>query len=145
MLQLFEQISTKNVGYSTNIEKATLKNTNFRKILFTTDFSQVGLMSVQPGEDLGKEVHDNPPGDQFIRIESGQAKAILNGQVTHLKEGDILVIPARTEHNVINTSSTELLKLYTVYSPPQHKAEGVVHKTKADAEADKTDIPVGRK
>lgn len=114
-------------GYVTNIEQATLENTDYRRVLYTAKNSQLVLMNLQPGEEIGKEIHHL---DQFIRIEQGRALAILDG-VEHQMEDDFaVVIPAGTEHNVINNGDTEL-KLYSVYSPPEHK-DGTVHPTKAE-------------
>lgn len=119
--------------YITNIEEATLENENFRKVLYTAKMSQLVVMALLPGEDIGMEVH--PDVDQFIRFEAGEGKVILDGEETDVKAEDAVVIPAGTEHNVVNTSSTVKLKLYTIYTPPEHK-DGVIHETKADAEAD---------
>ena len=119
-------------GYVTNIEKATLENTYFRKVLYTTKNSQLVLMSLLPKEDIGEEIH---PLDQFIKCEKGEGTAILNGITHKIKEGFCIVIPAKTKHNIINTSSTNPLKLYTVYSPPNHR-DATIHKTKADATQD---------
>ena len=120
--------------YITNIEEATLKNDVFRKVLFTTEHSQLVLMSLKPGEDIGTETHDL---DQFIRVESGRGTARLNGVEYGLADGTAVVIPAGTEHNIMN-SGQESLKLYTIYSPPEHK-DGIVHATKRDALADRED------
>lgn len=115
------------------IEQQTLNNTYFRQVLFTAPHSQLVVMCLQPGESIGDEVH--PKVDQFFRIERGEAKFIFNEKEEHLvHEGDAVVVPAGTFHNVINTSKVGLLKLYTLYSPPNHPP-GTVHKTKADAEA----------
>lgn len=120
-------------GYVGPIEKATLKNTYFRQVLFTGKYSQLVVMCLQPSEEIGNEVH--PAVDQFFRIESGAAKFVFNGKEEHsAKDGDAVVVPAGTYHNVINTSSKKPLKLYTIYTPPQHP-DGTVHKTKAEAEA----------
>lgn len=119
-------------GYHTDIEKKTLENSYFREVLFTGPHSQLVVMALQPGEEIGQETH--PDTDQFIRVEAGEGKAILNGQETRLQDGSALVIPAGTEHNVINNSSSEALKLYTVYTPPEHP-DGTIHKTKAEADA----------
>jgi len=117
-------------GYVVNIEKATRDNRNFRRVLHTAENSQLVVMSLQPGEDIGLEVH--PHLDQFIRIEEGVAQVVLDG-VTHNVAADwAVVIPAGTEHNVINTSGAEALKLYTIYSPPQHP-DSTVHVDKAAA------------
>ena len=121
-------------GYVVNIEEETLNNTNFRKVLFTAKHSQLVVMSLKPGEDIGAEVHDL---DQFIRIEKGEGKAVLDEVVHKVKDDWAIVVPAGTEHNIINTSQEEM-KLYTVYSPPEHK-DGTVHATKEDAEADEDD------
>lgn len=118
-------------GYSGNIEKETLKNNNFRKVLFTGKHAQLVVMSLQPSEEIGNEVHENV--DQFFRIEQGEAKFVLNEREVHIaKDGDAVIVPAGTFHNVINTSNKQL-KLYTVYSPPNHP-DKTVHKTKAEAE-----------
>lgn len=119
-------------GYITNIEKAALENDYFRKVLYTAKNSQLVVMSLRPNEDIGEEVHQL---DQFIRCESGQGKAILDGVEHAISDGSAVVIPAGTRHNIINTSSDKSLKLYTIYSPPNH-LEGTIHKTKADALAD---------
>jgi mannose-6-phosphate isomerase-like protein (cupin superfamily) len=120
-------------GYIVPIEKKTEQNDYFRQVLFTGKYSQLVVMALQPGEEIGNEVHHNV--DQFFRIEAGQAKFIFNGTEEHLvKDGDAVVVPAGTFHNVINASKTEPLKLYTLYSPPNHP-DGTVHKTKAEAEA----------
>lgn len=114
-------------GYITNIEQATLENTDYRRVLYTAKHSQLVLMNIQPGDEIGMETHHL---DQFIRIEQGKGQAILDG-ITHDVEDDFaVVIPAGTKHNVVNTGDTEL-KLYTVYSPPEHK-DGTVHAAKAD-------------
>lgn len=117
------------VGYVTNIEEDTLDNEDYRRVLFTGKNLQLVLMTVQPGDEIGLEVHEDH--DQFIRIEAGDGVALLNGEKHALSDGFIVVIPAGTEHNVINTSKTEPLRLYTLYSPPEHK-DGTVHHTKAD-------------
>jgi mannose-6-phosphate isomerase-like protein (cupin superfamily) len=115
------------------IEKQTLENTYFRQVLFTGKHTQLVVMCIEPGEDIGDEVHPNT--DQFFRIEQGQAKFVFNEKQEHLaREGDAVVVPAGTYHNVINTSKTVQLKLYTLYSPPNHPA-GTVQKTKAEAQA----------
>ena len=114
-----------------NIEELTLSNNNFRKVLSTNGHSQLVVMSLKAGEDIGMEVHNNV--DQFFRIDSGQGKVIANGEEFEVSDGFAIVIPAGTEHNVINTSETEDLKLYTIYSPANHP-DGTVHVTKAEAE-----------
>lgn len=120
--------------YITNIEEAAIQNDMFRKILFTAEHSQLVLMSLKPGEDIGLETHRL---DQFIRVESGRGTVCLNGVEYPLEDGTVVVIPAGTEHNVVN-SGQESLKLYTVYSPPEHK-DGIVHVTKRDALGDHDD------
>jgi len=119
-------------GYITNIEKDTLENNNFRKVLYTGKHSQLVLMSLAPKEEIGMEIHDE--NDQFFRFEKGQGKCIIDGNEYELKDGVAVVIPAGAEHNIINTSATEELKLYTIYSPAHHK-DGIIRKTKAEAEA----------
>lgn len=114
-------------GYIVNIEKETLENENYRKVLYTAKNSQLVLMTIQPGDEIGLEIHDL---DQFIRVESGEATVILD-DVEHKIEDDwAVVIPAGTKHNVVNTGD-EPLRLYSVYSPPEHK-DGTVHATKAE-------------
>ena len=120
-------------GFFGSIESLTLKNDYFREVLFTGKHCQLVVMCLQPGEEIGNEVHADV--DQFFRVESGEAKFVLNGAEEFIAHGsDAAVVPAGTHHNVINTSKTDPLKLYTVYSPPNHP-DGTVHKTKADAEA----------
>ncbi len=122
-------------GYVINIEKATKENENFRKVLYTAKNNQLVLMSLKPGEEIREEVHTL---DQFIRIEEGDGKAVLDGAEHKIEDGTAIVIPAGMRHNIINTSDEEL-KLYTIYSPPEHK-DGIIHPTKADALADKEDF-----
>ena len=119
-------------GYHVDIEKKTEKNDYFREVLFTGPHSQLVVMSLNVGEDIGLETH--PDTDQFIRIEEGKGKAVLDGEEFELEDGSAIVIPAGTQHNVINTSSKKAMKLYTVYTPPEHP-DGTIHKTKAEAEA----------
>lgn len=118
-------------GYSINIEEKTLASDNFREVLYTTKRSQLVIMTLQAGEEIGMEHHDDH--DQFIRVEEGEGVAILDGERHELKDGVAVVIPAGTEHNVINTSSTSAMRLYTLYSPPEHP-DGTIHKTKAEAD-----------
>jgi mannose-6-phosphate isomerase-like protein (cupin superfamily) len=119
-------------GYITHIEKVSIENENFRKVLYTAKNSQLVVMSLKPGEDIGEEVHHL---DQFIRCEAGQGKAILDGVEHIISDGFVVVVPSGTRHNIINTSSDKALKLYTLYSPPNHK-DGTIHTTKTDAIAD---------
>lgn len=119
-------------GFFVKLEEETLANTNFRKVLFTAPHSQLVLMSLKPSEDIGMEVHED--NDQFIRIDAGHGQAIIDGEVFDLADGSAVVIPAGSQHNIINLSETEDLKLYTVYSPAHHP-EGTVHVTKAEAMA----------
>ena len=119
-------------GYSINIEEETLANTNFRKVLYTGKHSQLVLMSLLPSEDIGMEVH--PDNDQFFRFEKGQGKCIIDGNEYLVSDGFAVVVPAGAQHNVINMSTTEDLKLYTIYSPANH-LDGIVRATKAEAEA----------
>lgn len=119
-------------GFVVNIEQASLDNQNFRTVLFTAKHCQLVVMSIKPGEDIGEEVHKL---DQFIRVEEGEGKAIFDDVPFEIKSGYAVIVPAGTKHNIINTSKKQALKLYTVYAPPNHR-DGVVHKTKADAEKD---------
>ncbi len=121
-------------GYADNIEKATLENTDYRRVLYTGKNSQLVLMNIQPGDEIGMEVHEL---DQFIRIEAGNGTAVMDGVEHALEDGSAIVIPAGMNHNVINTGDTEL-KLYSVYSPPEHK-DGTVHATKADEQEEHFD------
>ena len=120
-------------GFVGPIEKLTEKNGYFRQVLYTGKYTQLVLMCLQPGEEIGNEVHAKV--DQFFRIEAGEAKFVFNGTEEHkAKAGDAVIVPAGTWHNVINTLKTKQLKLYTLYSPPNHP-DGTVHKTKAEADA----------
>ncbi|HCC83726.1 TPA: cupin domain-containing protein [Candidatus Uhrbacteria bacterium] len=121
-------------GFVTNIEKQSLENDNFRKVLYTDEKSQLVLMSLLPGEEIGEEVHDV---DQFLRVERGTGTAILSDISHDLNDGSVIIVPAGTKHNIINTDS-DSMKLYTLYMPPHHR-DGVIHKTKAEGEADHTD------
>jgi mannose-6-phosphate isomerase-like protein (cupin superfamily) len=118
-------------GYTTNIETRTFENNFFREVLYTAPHSQLVVMTLQIGEEIGTETHGD--GDQFVRVEAGQGEAILDGERHTLGDGDVVVIPAGTEHNIVNTSTDETLRLYTVYSPAEHP-DGTVHKTKAEAD-----------
>lgn len=119
-------------GYIIDIEKAIEENENFRKTLYTAKNSQLVAMSLRPNEEIGEEVHNL---DQFIRIEEGKCKIILNDVESSAEDGFAVVIPAGVKHNVINISPDKPLKLYTIYSPPNHR-DGVIHKTKAEAMTD---------
>lgn len=114
-------------GYITDIEKATKENEDYRRVLYTAKNSQLVLMNIKPGDEIGSEVHDL---DQFIRIEDGKGKVILDGVEHEIEDDWAVVIPAGTEHNVINTGD-DPLKLYSIYSPPEHK-DGTIHPTKQD-------------
>jgi mannose-6-phosphate isomerase-like protein (cupin superfamily) len=124
-------------GFCINIEEATLKNSNFRKVLYTSKYSQLVLMSLKPKEEIGMEVHKE--NDQFFRFEKGQGKCIIDGNEYELSDGVAIVVPAGTQHNIINTSETEELKLYTIYSPAHHK-DGIVRATKEEAEANEAEF-----
>jgi mannose-6-phosphate isomerase-like protein (cupin superfamily) len=119
-------------GYHADIEKITLRNEYFREVLFTGPYSQLVVMAIKPGDEIGAETHDS--NDQFFRIEAGKGKAVLAGKEYPLEDGMVVVVPAGVQHNIINTSANEMLKLYTIYSPAQHP-DGTVHKTKAEADA----------
>ncbi len=116
-------------GFVTNIEHETEENNNFRKVLYTAQHCQLVVMSIPVSEDIGAEIHDV---DQFIRIEEGEGTSILDGVERSLTKGSAVVIPAGVQHNIINTSDTNALKLYSVYAPAHHE-DGVIHKTKAEA------------
>lgn len=118
-------------GFIANIEKLALENDNFRKVLYTDKNSQLVLMSLLPGEEIGEEVHDV---DQFLRIEKGVGRAVMNDIPQDIFDGSAIVVPVGVKHNIINTGS-EAMKLYTLYTPPHHR-DGTVHATKVEAEAD---------
>ncbi|MGZ3777373.1 MAG: cupin domain-containing protein [Mucilaginibacter sp.] len=118
-------------GFKTNIEKETLENNNFRKVLYTAKYSQIVLMSLLPGEEIGMETHEK--NDQFFRFESGKGKCIIDGNEYEVKDGDAVTVPGGAKHNVINTSDKVDLKLYTIYSPPNHE-DGIIRRTKNEAE-----------
>lgn len=124
-------------GFCANIEKDTLENSNFRKVLYTGKHSQLVLMSLKPNEEIGMEVH--PDNDQFFRFEKGQGKCIIDGNEYELSDGVAVVVPAGAQHNIINTSDSEDLKLYTIYSPAHHK-DGVVRATKEEAVANEAEF-----
>ncbi len=117
-------------GYITNIEQKSLENDYFRQVLYTDARLQLVVMSLKPGEDIGEEVHQL---DQFIRVEKGEGKAVLDGMDHVLVDGSVVIVPAGARHNIINTGA-EAMKLYTLYAPPNHK-DGTIHKTKAEGEA----------
>jgi mannose-6-phosphate isomerase-like protein (cupin superfamily) len=117
-------------GFKSNIEKDTLSNSDFRRVLYTGKNSQLVLMNLRPGEEIGEEVHKTI--DQFLRFEKGEGIVSIDGIKRNVTDGDAVVIPAGARHNVTNTSKTTELKLYTIYSPPEHQ-DGTVRKTKADA------------
>lgn len=120
-------------GYKANIEKLTTENANFREVLYTAPHCQLVLMSLKPNEEIGMEIHNE--NDQFFRFESGTGKVIIDGNEYEVSNGDAVIVPTGAEHNVINTSNSENLKLYTIYSPAHHK-DGVIRATKEEAEAD---------
>ncbi|MBU0706284.1 cupin domain-containing protein [Patescibacteria group bacterium] len=120
-------------GFFANIEKDTLENSNFRKVLYSAKHCQLVLMSLKPGEEIGMEVHEE--NDQFFRFESGEGMCIIDGNEYQLKDGVSIIVPSGAQHNVINTSETDELKMYTIYSPAHHK-DGTIHATKEDAESD---------
>ena len=119
-------------GFSTNIEKETLENENFRKVLYTAKHCQLVLMSLRPREEIGMETHTD--NDQFFRFEKGQGKCIIDDNEYLVSDGFAIIVPAGAQHNVINMSATDDLKLYTIYSPANH-LDGIVRATKAEAEA----------
>lgn len=119
------------IGYAADIEKQTIANTNFRKVVYTAKHSQLVLMSLGPGEEIGSEVHRS--NDQFIRFDKGNGKVVINGRSHAVSDGSAVIIPAGAKHNVINTSKSADLKLYTLYSPPHHR-DGIVRRTKKEAE-----------
>jgi len=118
------------VGFQTDIEKDTIENDNYREVLFTTERTQLVLMSLNPGEEIGEETHE---GDQFFRFEAGEGTMVIDGKETSITDGSAVVVPEGALHNVINTSENEDLKLYALYSPPQHK-DGQVDQIKLETE-----------
>lgn len=120
-------------GFHVNIERETLENDDFRRVLYTAKHSQLVLMSLKPKEEIGMEVHKE--NDQFFRFETGTGMCIIDGNEYAVGDGSVIVVPAGAEHNVINVSEAEPLKLYTIYSPAHHR-DGVIRATKAEAEAD---------
>ena len=124
-------------GYFANIEEETLSNSDFRRVLYTGKHAQLVLMSLPSGSEIGMEVHDE--NDQFFRFESGTGLVVIDGNKYQVSDGSAIIVPAGAEHNVVNTSKTEDLKLYTIYSPPHHK-DGIVRATKEQAEANDEDF-----
>lgn len=120
-------------GYKENIEKLTLENENFRKVLYTASHSQLVLMSLKPKEEIGMEVHEE--NDQFFRFEKGEGRVIIDGNKYEVSDGDAVVVPAGAQHNITNISESNDLKLYTIYSPAHHK-DGIARLTKKEAEED---------
>ncbi|WP_299761632.1 cupin domain-containing protein [uncultured Pontibacter sp.] len=119
------------IGYTLNIEEATLANEDYRRVLYTGEHMQLVLMSLKPNEEIGMEIHQD--NDQFFRFESGSGKSIINGKEYIVGDGDIIFVPAGANHNIINTDATQDLKLYSLYAAPTHK-DGLVNATKAEAE-----------
>ena len=124
-------------GFCINIEEATLENDNFRKVLYTSKHSQLVLMNLKPKEEIGMEVHEE--NDQFFRFEKGQGKCIIDGNEYEVGDGFAVVVPAGAQHNIINISETEELKLYTIYSPAHHKDQ-IVCSTKKEAEENEAEF-----
>lgn len=124
-------------GFHINIERHTLENINFRKVLYTSKHSQLVLMSLKPKEEIGMEVHNE--NDQFFRFEKGQGKVIIDSNEYDVTDGSAIVVPAGAKHNVINVSNTDDLKFYTIYSPAHHK-DGIVRATKEEAMAQEAEF-----
>ena len=124
-------------GFNANIEKDTLENNNFRKALYTGKHSQLVLMSLRPGEEIGMEVH--PDNDQFFRFERGQGKCVIDGNEYEVADGSAIVVPAGAQHNIVNVSDADELKLYTIYSPAHHK-DGIIRVTKEEAESNEAEF-----
>jgi len=118
-------------GFNSNIEKDTLENNNFRKVLYSGKHLQLVLMSLKVGEEIGEEIHQD--NDQFFRFESGFGKCIIDGNIYNVKEGDVIIVPAGAKHNILNADITKELKMYTIYAPPHHK-DGIIRATKEEAE-----------
>jgi len=119
-------------GFKSNIEQDTLDNDNFRKVLYTGKHTQLVLMTLVPGEEIGLETHKE--NDQFLRFEGGSGKVFIDDSEYEVSDGDAVIVPAGAKHNVVNVSDSETLNLYTIYSPPHHK-DGIVRKTKEEAES----------
>lgn len=124
-------------GYFGEIESLTLENDNFRKVLYTGPHSQLVLMSLKPNEEIGMEIHEE--NDQFLRFENGQGRVTIDGNIYDVQDGSAIVVPAGANHNVENTSDSEDLKLYTIYSPAHHK-DGIVRATKEEADANEEEF-----
>lgn len=124
-------------GFKENIEQLTLDNTDFRRVLYTGERSQLVLMALKPGEEIGAEVHEE--NDQFFRFEAGTGTVIIDSTEYGVKDGDAIIVPRGAEHNVINTSNVEPLKLYTIYAPPHH-ADGIVRTTRDEAVANEAEF-----
>jgi mannose-6-phosphate isomerase-like protein (cupin superfamily) len=124
-------------GYKANIEELTVGNSNFRQVVYTGEQMQLVLMSLKPGEDIGSEIH--PENDQFFRFDAGSGKVVINETEYEVSDGDAVIVPRGSEHNVINTSETEDLKLYTIYAPAHHK-DGIIRATKEEAMANEEDF-----
>lgn len=124
-------------GFKDNIEDLTEENNNFRKVLYTGLHSQLVVMSLKPGEEIGMEVHKE--SDQFFRFEDGIGKVVIDDNEYEVEDDDAVVVPAGAQHNVVNTSRDEDLKFYTIYSPPHHK-DGIVKNTKEEAEANEEEF-----
>lgn len=120
-------------GFNSNIERDTLENNDFRRVLYTAKHCQLVLMSLQPQEEIGLETH--PENDQFLRFEGGRGACFIDGNEYKVADGDAVIVPAGARHNVVNLSETEALKIYTIYSPPHHR-DGTVHTIKKEAETD---------
>lgn len=119
-------------GFHANIEEETLQSTSFRRVLYTASHCQLVLMCLKPGEEIGMEVHTE--NDQFFRIEQGEGRCVIDGNTYEVRDGSAIIIPAGAQHNVINVSDTDDLKMYTIYSPAHHK-DGIVRRTREEAEA----------
>lgn len=124
-------------GFFANIEKLTLENNNFRKVLYSAKHCQLVLMSLKPNEEIGMEIHTG--NDQFFRFEKGHGKCIIDNNEYELEDGAAIIVPSGARHNIINTSDSENLKMYTIYSPAHHK-DGIVRETKDEAEANEADF-----
>ena len=124
-------------GFYANVERDTVENADFRRVLYSGKHMQLVLMSLKPGEEIGMEVHNE--NDQFFRFDAGEGKVIIDGNEYDVRDGDAIIVPAGADHNVINASDTDDLKLYTIYAPSHHK-DGIVRATKEEAEANDEDF-----